>query len=296
MLKDIRYRIEFTFLWLVIGLFRLLPLKAASYVGARIAQSIRFLLSGKNKIARYQIANYLKHPEPEIVLPGLWENLGRLAGEYPHLLTLAKNNIEFENIENLERARKDYKGLFLVSAHMANWEILPPAMLHHFGVNMHAVYRRPNNPYTARYLENLREDAAGKDHHFHTLAKSSKGARAMLKLMKQGKPIGLLIDQKYNQGSPLPFFNHPANTSTSYITLCQKMDYAILPGQVIRHKDDPTRFSLRFFPPISLQDQTGNNRDEDDIATQLNTLMEHWIREHPEQWLWIHKRWGKIKT
>jgi KDO2-lipid IV(A) lauroyltransferase len=105
----------------------------------------------------------------------------------------------------------------------------------------------------------------------------------MIKALKQGGILGLLIDQKLNEGVTVPFFDMNANTGIAFIDMAKKFDCPLVPMRSIRTESG---FIMDVCPPIETK-----NRDTLDILNDVHALLEQWIREYPEQWLWLHRRW-----
>ena len=106
----------------------------------------------------------------------------------------------------------------------------------------------------------------------------------MLKSLISGNSLALLGDQKYNEGVCVPFFGHDAMTNPAFVQFAQKFDLPLIPAQCIRMNG--ANFKIKAHPPIATQ-----NRNVEDIISDYHALLEGWITERPEQWLWLHKRW-----
>jgi KDO2-lipid IV(A) lauroyltransferase len=142
------------------------------------------------------------------------------------------------------------------------------------------VYRAPNNDYVDARLRKYRTQ----DGEMMTFPKSRQGMKGMVKALKDGEHLGLLFDQKYNEGVDAEFFGMKARTGTAFIELAQKFDCPLVPVRCIR--DYGTDFTIEVCDPIQTQ-----NRDVMDILEECHALLEQWILEYPEQWLWLHRRW-----
>ena len=121
------------------------------------------------------------------------------------------------------------------------------------------------------------------------IPKGPTGARKLLKSLKAGKHLAMLVDQKMNDGIPVPFFGRDVMTAPALAELALRYDCPVVPARVVRLKG--ARFLLKVFPPLELI-KTGNHQ-ADVVANmaQVNALIEQWVRETPEQWLWLHNRW-----
>ena len=276
----IKYWIEYAVLSAFLWLFkRLCPQKSGKTFGRFVAR-IGTKLS-KNRIVIRHIRNALQVDASAAyhISQGMWNNLGRILFEYPHLQYLTKDHVTFKGGEHIQALRDDGKCGVLFGAHLGNWEIIPHALLHHYDLAMHPVYRAPNNPKVDQKLHSFRAP----DDRLVPYAKSKPGMIGMMKALKNGEHLGLLIDQKLNEGVSIPFFGLMANTGTAFIDMAKKFDCPLVPIRCVRTTDG---FEIECCAPIPTQ-----NRDTKDILSDVHILLEQWITEHPEQWLWLHRRW-----
>lgn len=278
----IHHRFEYAGLLIFHGICKLLPARQASrftgfiirHIGSRIG-------ANKKAVTHIQRALHVNEQQAKIIAADMWDNLGRVFGEYPHLKTLAEKHTRIVGIEHLQALRDDGQAGVLFGAHLANWEVIPHAVLHHVGLAMHPVYRAPNNAYVDRKLHAYR--SAGNS--LVPYAKSRQGMMGMVKALKSGEHLGLLIDQKYNEGVIANFFGMPAKTGTAFIELAKKYNCPLVPLRCVREKDG---FLIEALPPVQTE-----GRDVTDILNEAHAILESWILEHPAQWLWLHRRWMK---
>ncbi len=99
----------------------------------------------------------------------------------------------------------------------------------------------------------------------------------------------MLVDQKLNEGILVPFFGRPAMTATALALLALRFDCDVLPARVERPPG--ARFRLTVFPPLALPRSGDDGADVAALTTTVTAVIESWIRERPEEWLWIHRRW-----
>ncbi len=290
MMKKIRYLLEFLLLRLYVLICQILGPKAASDMGGWLGRTIGPLLA-KSKEVDSRIHKHLdvSPEEAKNITKAMWENMGRLMSEYPHLKFLAENNVTIHNSELVKNLHKQGTPIMFLSGHIGNWEIYPPALAHHLGIHFNGLYRTPNNPMVADLLRDMRSIKGA----HKTIPKSKKGAKQLIQHMKKKEHIGFLFDQKYNEGKPVPFLGQNAMSYTAIIPLSQRYNYTVIPSQVKRL--DKYNFEITFHEPIALFDADGKARDEIDVFLDMNAQLEAWIKEAPAQWLWLHRRWGKQK-
>lgn len=286
-MKRLRYHLEAAFLSAIIGFFSLLPAQAASAVGGFIGRNAGPLLAASRK-ARRNVENALPGLEPDKtarIVAGMWDNLGRVIAEYPHLEALGRDRTRIEGVEHFEKALAENRGAICFGAHLGNWEINPAACLAQTGQAIDLSYRAPNNPHVDRLLARARS-LEGK---LRAYPKSRSGGKSMMEAVKKGRVLGILIDQKYGEGLSLPFFGREAMTNPFFVQLAQRYRCPLLPVRNIRLGE--ARFRLVVYPPLTLFETDGTPRPVADVIAEAHRLLESWIKESPEQWLWLHRRW-----
>jgi KDO2-lipid IV(A) lauroyltransferase len=138
-------------------------------------------------------------------------HLGRVAAEYAHLTTIANDpaRVEIIDPDGIAAALRDEGiGCLMISAHYGNWE-LAPTPGRRAGLNQVIFHQAPNNPFVSARLQRLREQLNPGGF----VPKSAEGARQVLAMLKAGAHIGMLVDQKQNEGIAVPFFGRDAMTT-----------------------------------------------------------------------------------
>ena len=279
------YFLEGSFLLLIFIVLRILPLGISSFLMGKLSSLIGPRL-GVTKKAYNNIKNVMPEKnENEIkkIIKDMWENLGKVAGEYPHLSKISpeKNNkIQIYGKKNLLLVKKTKTPAIFFSGHLANWEILPNVAIKN-GVPVLSIFRRPNNPFINFLIKYIRSNLP-------MAPKGKEGARQLIYSLKKGRSIGLVIDQKMNDGIEVPFFNKPAMTSDALAQLCLRIKSLVIPVEVERMKN--TNFKITFHNPLKIT-KNGQKKTPLQIMTEVNLIMEKWIRKNPGQWLWLHRRW-----
>ena len=287
-MRKARYLIEYALLFLIAALARALPVDTASALGGYLGRLIGPRLP-MSRIARANLDNILPQlteQKKKRIMHDMWENLGRVMCEYPHLKYLAKYRVSFDNPELLKSVNASRKPAVFVTGHLGNWELGNLACFLQYDAPLGAVFRAPNNPFAARLIQKFRS-IDGQIEHF---PKSAKGTRDMVKHLKSGKSVAIVNDQKYNQGPALEFMGHKARCSTAAADMALKYDYPLIPGRIIREKGAHFRFA--FDAPLSKKKSNGKFKSSEEITSNLNKVLESWIKDTPEQWLWTHRRWS----
>lgn len=280
--------LEAAFAWGLYGLVRAVPLTLASGLGGAVARAFGPLLPVHRVAARnLQIAFPEKtDTERRQILRDAWDNLGRTLFEYPHLAQIMAERVEIVGAEHLAAFRDDGRPGIAFSGHLANWEILPAAA-GVAGVPLTNVYRAPNNPRIDAIIRHARRLSGP-----HLVPKGAPGARILLKALKSGAHLGLLVDQKMNDGIAVPFFGAPAMTASALADLALRFKTPLLAAQPIRLRG--ARFRLIISPllePEALTAGADGHAAQAAFMAAINRRLEGWIRENPAQWLWFHRRW-----
>lgn len=283
-----RYHIEALLVRFGMWLFGLLPLDIASWLGGMLARLVGpFTKAHKTGLKNLELAmpNYTR-AEHKQIMRQVWENLGRTVAEFPYLQSKEMTSrVTLKGKEIVETLKEDGKGAIFVSGHFANWELSPKTAFDH-GLPLSLIYRRANNPKVDHIITLNRQSL------FNRLyEKGPQGAREMMKSLAKGDHIGMLVDQKMNDGIPLAFFGQQAMTASAPAQLALKYDVPIIPARVVRTKG--AHFDVTVYPPLTIE-QSGNRRvDVAHLMQKVNDTLEEWIREQPGQWFWVHHRWGK---
>ena len=186
-------------------------------------------------------------------------------------------------------ALKDRPGpAILFTGHLANWEIGFPVAAA-LGLDVSWFYRRASNGPVDQIIQSMRRDAVGTD--IRMFAKGRDGAKAALKHLRDGGLLGMLVDQKLNEGVAVPFFGKPAMTTTAVATFALRFRCPVIPIHVVRL--GPARFSVICEPPMAIPATGDSQTDVYTMTEAVNATLERWIRERPGAWLWLHRRWPK---
>jgi Kdo2-lipid IVA lauroyltransferase/acyltransferase len=287
-LLGLRYRVEALAVRGVYLAVRALPLDMASAVGGWLGRTFGPYL-GPTRVARSNLRSAFPDKsaaEIEAIVRGMWDNLGRVAFEYPHLDRFQFYNsdgrVEVLGIERYDAMRDDGQPGIMFSGHLGNWELLGPAAAAR-GAPLNLIYRAPNNP-RLQWLFDLRRSGGA-----NMIPKGADGAKQALKLLKNGAHFAMLVDQKMNDGVPAPFFGRDAMTAPALALFALRFRCPVLPARVERIGG--ARFRITVLPPMEFSWTGDRHADVVAAMTNVNAILEQWIRERPEQWLWLHRRW-----
>lgn len=269
--------------------FGLLPLDWASALGGALARAIGPHL-GVSKRARLNLVRALptlSDTEVVRIIGGMWDNLGRVAAEYPYLQKILvfdpDGRVETHGFEHMDRAVATGRRMIIFSGHIANWEIGMLAAVQ-YGISPAQIYRAANNPLVDRLITRFRGGGG------ELIPKGAVAARRAIAVLRCGGHLTMLADQKMNDGIPVPFFGRLAMTASALASLALRFDCDVLPARVERLKG--ARFRLTVFPPLPLPRSGDHHADVAALMAQVNQTLEGWIRDRPEEWFWVHRRWA----
>ena len=269
--------------------FGWLPPATASALGGALARSLGPRL-GVSKVARRNLARALPELDAaarEQVIRGMWDNLGRVAAEYPHLrrLRIGKPLVELVGAEHVDRAREDGIGGIFFAAHYGNWELLAIAAGQR-GVPLTLIYRAANNPWIEALVQRAREAAPGAGAH---VPKGAAGARAAVAALRRHDHLGMLVDQKLNDGIAVPFFGRAAMTAPALAEFALRYRVPVIPARIERLGGFAFRLTVE--PPLEFNPTGERAADVAALMALVNRRIEDWIRQRPDHWFWLHRRW-----
>ncbi|MDR3325890.1 MAG: lauroyl acyltransferase [Rhodospirillaceae bacterium] len=287
--REFKFRSENIIARIVFNIFAILPIDIASSISGWICRTIcpHLLVTNYARENLNRIFPNWSNSECEAVIVLMWNNIGRIIGEYPHIHKMTYgfgSRVEVCGIENIVKLRNDgLPGLFF-SGHFGNWEIIGPCVVHH-GINLHLVYRAATNPYTNWiFMYRSSNDKT------EMIPKGISGAKKVIEKLNRGEHIGMIVDQKMNNGISVPFFGIESNTAPALAVFALKYKCPVVPVHVVRL--DGAHFRIIFDSPIFFENTSDHNADIKSAMTLINSIIESWIREYPDHWLWLHKRWS----
>ena len=284
-LKRFSYLAQAIPAYVLLVVFRLLPLGAASWLGGRIGRLVGLFHPGTRRAyLNLRMALPERAAEHKRIVAGMWDNLGRVIGEYARFRDMLQDT-RFVEMAGTEHVPEGGRIVFL-TAHMANWEVCR-SLAAQRGWNMASIYRPLNNIYLGPLLDRLRGVPG------QVLFPKQNSAKELIRFIRNGDTVGLVGDQRLSDGMQAPFFGIPALTTTFPALLAVRHGGRIIPAQVERLAEGKHAGKLRMtiHPEIPVP---GAGTDQEKIAAltlAINRMYEEWIRLHPEQWLWMHDRW-----
>jgi KDO2-lipid IV(A) lauroyltransferase len=251
----------------------------------------------ENKIGRENLKAAFPDKSPaeiEAILAGVWENLGRVGAEFAHLDRMSVLNFEqggtadvmYDRIayERFVDIRNSGKPVLCFAAHLANWEApaLAPKL---YGVKSNLLYRRPNIGAVSDAVIAMRAGCMG-----NLIATGLSAPVQLSNALERGEHVGMLVDQHFGKGVDVLFFGRWAKTNPLIAQLARHTECAIRGVRVVRQPDGNTFFGELTEEITPVRDAEGKI-DIKGTMQVITGVVEGWVREHPEQWLWLHRRW-----
>ncbi len=286
--KKIVYLFEYGLVLVLYHLLRLFSLKTASTIGGFLGRlCLRFFRLTVTKKNLNLVFLNLNTTKKKQIIRDFHDNYGRNFVEYFFLDRLENEPTLSVNIKTpdlLEKILLNTQPKIVITAHYGNWEIALWA-LNQAGFPLNPIYRKINNTYIDDLILNLRGNFTEQQ-----IKKGPNAGKESFRLLKKGKNLVLLIDQKMQEGLSVPLFGKPAMTPNGTIKLAMLANAQIIPGRIIRKQN--LEFDLFLEEPIEY-DKNSPTVEYDTLLT-INQILERWVLEHPEQWFWFHRRFEKL--
>lgn len=264
-----------------------LPLPLGRLVGRLIGRAAYWLIPRVRRITWDNVEQAygagLSRKEKARIVRGAVENVGIVASEFARIPRLTAGSIDrYVRVEGLEHFAPG-KGAFIIGAHLGNWEWMAMVLVAH-GIPTGEVVRPLDDPLLDRFVDGTRT-ATG----LETIGKDGAGER-IIKKLRAGHVVGVLIDQQPRESAvPVTFFGRPCWGTIAPVMAAVRAKVDVHPVSMTREAGG--RYLFRLYPAVPFE-RTGDLRA--DLVTnsqRCQDAMEAIIRAHPEQWLWLHRRW-----
>lgn len=231
--------------------------------------------------------------EIEAILAGVWDSLGRGAAEFAHLDHVwdydpeyperSRIEVSARSLELFTQLRDDGKPALIFASHLGNWELPAVAAVAH-GLDTAVLYRRPNIKAADRIVEGIRSVKMGQ-----LVAAGATAPSKLARALEQGKHVGMLIDQHFSNGVDVTFFGRTCKANPLLARLLRQIECPLHGARVIRLPGH--RFRAELTEEIQPVRDASGRIDIQGTMQAVTAVIEGWIRETPEQWLWLHRRW-----
>ena len=262
------------------------PLIVAQFLARAYVQLMAGALPRLSRVARRNLLLALPQLPPEqraVITAGMFRSIGRVLVTLAKFPSIRRENLDqwirFEGCEHVESAQHAGRGILFATAHLGNWELSAYA----YGLTvgpMNVVVRPLDNPLLDHLVERRRALCGNR------ILSKRDPARTIMKAWAANEAVGILIDQNtsLDSGVFVDFFGIPAAAPGGFVRLAARSGAAVIPGFAFWQPEE-RRYVLRFYPPVPMTGDTV--RDTQAVQSVLETV----IRAHPDQWLWIHRRW-----
>ncbi len=286
--KQVKYFVEYIIFIALTKFLKYLSIDMAAGLCSFIARKIGPFLSVSNIARKNLQLVYGKNINIKQTIDELWNNYGRYIGEFTHINNMSNEElskrVKIIGLENIKKLQQQKQPFLMFLGHQGNWdfvirkinEIYPK-----FGI----IYRKANNPYVDKCIFKERNN----DKNITMIAKGNSGVKDLVRAIKSGLSIAMLVDQKMNDGIEVPFFDKPAMTAPAIARLSIQYNYPIIPCQIIRLKG--SYFEIRIHPELQYEQTQDMQKDCYNIMLKINKILEDWINQNIAQWLWFHNRW-----
>ena len=282
----LQVRAEYLLAASLVAVLRLLPL-SASYAAARfITRVLDFAVPKLRRVADINFS--FAFPEWDRaqrsqMTDGVFRTIARMLVALARLPSITPSRvadwISYEGLENYIEAKREGRGVLIATAHLGNWEL--SAYTHAIMKEaMHVLVRPLDNPLVDQLVES-RRTASGN----HLIYKRD-AARAVITALRRNEAVGILIDQNTSaaEGVFIDFFGKKASASSAFVKFAHHAKAPVIPGFALWN-EQTGRYVLRFYPRVEM------SGDVQADTQRIHSIFERIIREHPDQWMWIHRRW-----
>lgn len=282
-----KHAAEYILLRCLVGLLHALPLDFGSWAMGSMWRLIAPRLRRHERALRHIAAAYPSKTAAEIdtLARAMWMHLGRTFAESLMVDRIIRaRRIEDTSGSLIETVKASGKGIVFVSLHTGNWELVVVPTITS-GIKVAGVYQRMKNPKVDDYVTLVRRDRYPRG----LFAKGANVGKKLLRIVRSGGAIALLADLRDRNGLNVPFFDRPAPSTTFPAVIARGSDAILVAARVVRTNGVRFRIDATLLDVPCTDDR---NADIDEATRQTHRLFESWIREHPEQWMWAHRRWG----
>jgi Kdo2-lipid IVA lauroyltransferase/acyltransferase len=270
------------------------PFKTANFFG-RVSQFIGRRLR-EDRIGRENLKAAFPEKSPEEIekiLAGVWDNLGRIGAEFAHLDHIwdydpdhpenSRIELPARTVELFDQIRDDGKPALIFASHLGNWELPALAAVAH-GLDAAILFRRPNIQSADRAIEKIRAVKMG------TLIPAGRDAPLRLgQALQQGQHVAMMVDQYLTNGVEVTFFGRKTRANPMLARLRRQVECPIHGTRIIRLPNN--RFRGELSEEVQPVRDASGQIDIQGTMQAVTDVVEGWVREYPEQWLWLHRRW-----
>ena len=284
MIKPIKYFIEAFFVYLFFLIAKLIGLSLSRKIFSFMFKKLGPIIRSNDTINKnlLKFSKDITDQKRKEIISSMWSNYGMTFIEYIFLdhFRKGKSHIEIEGEKILEKILIDNQPVVFISGHFGNFELMSMEITKK-KINLATIYRPLNNFFLNPFMEYLRKKYVCKNQ----IKKGINGVRDAITFLKKDHSVALMIDQRVSEGERIEFFKKPALTTTLPAQLALKFNLSIVPVFIERTKEN--KFLIKFFNELSSKEFD----DKIKLTKKLNEVLEDFIKNNPNQWIWTHDRW-----
>ena len=285
-MKLFKYFLQFIFVILLFGLFKIMGLKKSSFISGKLFELIGPYFRSKRIIFANIKKAYpnIQKEEMEDLTSSMWNNYGRVFAEYMFIKDFRSgkfdNLFEIEGQKILENIKQQNQQVIFISGHIGNFELMA-LHIEKSGINLATIYRPLNNFLLNPIIEKIRRKYICR----YQVKKGIGGMKKLISLKKKNFSTALMIDQRVSEGIKVDFFKQKAFTTTIPAQLTKKFVLPVIPVNIERISG--VRFKITIMEPLKFSSDKSNEY----ITNELNKVLEKMILKKPAHWIWSHNRW-----
>ena len=284
--SGLRNALELVVVRVVVAVLEYAPRPIANGLGRACGRGLDLAIPRLRRIAERNLS--LAYQDRDAAwrrktIDGVFASIGRLLVSFARFPQITRTNVDrwigYDGFEHYRAAKDAGRGVLFATAHLGNWEL--SAFAHALLTEpMNVVVRPLDNPLIDAVVEKRRAGSG------NILLSKRDFARSILHALRANQPVGILVDQNSSveNGAFVPFFGTPACTNLTFAKLAARSGAAVIPGFAV-WSAERQRYVLKFYPPVTI---TGDAVED---TGRIQNAIEAAIREAPDQWLWIHRRW-----
>ena len=290
-IKRLRKDSAYILIMLVVKFFRILPRKTALTIGSILGRIAPYFVPGERRLAEKHLTMALGNEKSNKEIRRLSKDIFRFLAlnfvDMVRLNTMTADEIEkicvVHNIEYMQEAHNNGKGIIALSGHMGCWELMG-SWLTTIGIKPYAIARKLYDPRLEKLLIDNRERGG------MTVISRGGNTREILRAFKKGHLVGMLVDQDTAiKGIFVDFFGRPAHTASAPAFLSLRYGVPIVP--LFIYRDDNHNHHICVGESLRIEPTGDMEHDIELLTVAAAKVTEDFIREHPEQWVWFHRRW-----
>jgi len=283
------------FFRIVVFLMSCIPVPIGQFLGKILGITLGMIPIERNKISldniRHSFGDYMGKSDITKLYRQVLVHFGQMLFEVPHILRLKQGNlykyVSLEGENNLLQAIKKGKGVFILTGHFVNWELIAAAVAIRFG-QLAVVARPSNNRSLNRLIYELRS-------RFRTeVIPKQNGMRKIFTSLKKNKLIAILLDQNvdwYN-GVFVNFLGRQACVNKGLALMALRTGSPVIPVFPVKQKDG--RYKIIIGEEVTLIRTGDKTMDVEENTALFTKIIEKQVKEHPDHWFWFHRRWKTL--